>query len=192
MIVIGVSGYAASGKSEFANYLKEKYGFKVFEFSETIEEEAKKLKLLEENLSLEEKKRELSEIGKKIRENYGREDIFALKIIEKIKSEKFGKIVVSGFRNLAEVNAFKKDFGKNFYLIFIEANAKIRYERRKLQDPNFNLTFEEFLERDKRDEKELGLRDLKEVANFVVENNSSLEDFYKKIDLIINLLSSIS
>jgi len=192
MIVIGVSGYAASGKSEFAKYLKEKYRFKVFEFSETIEEEAKKLKLLEENLSLEEKKRELSEIGKKIRENYGREDIFALKIIEKIKSEKLGKIVVSGFRNLAEVNAFKKEFGKNFYLIFIEADAKIRYERRKLQDPNFNLTLEEFLERDKRDEKELGLRDLKEVANFVVENNSSLEDFYKKIDLIINLLSSIS
>ena len=192
MIVIGVSGYAASGKSEFAKYLKEKYGFKVFEFSEIIEEEAKRLKLLEENLSLEEKKRKLSELGKKIREIYGREDIFALKIVEKIKSENFEKIVVSGFRNLVEVEVFKKEFGKNFYLIFIEADAKIRYERRKIQDPNFNLTFEEFLQRDKRDEKELGLRELKEVANFVIENNSSLEDFYKKIDLIINLFSNIS
>jgi len=192
MIVIGVSGYAASGKSEFANYLKEKYGFKVFEFSEIIEEEAKKLNLLEENLSLEEKKRKLSELGKKIRETYGREDIFALKIVEKIKSESLEKVVVSGFRNLIEVKVFKKEFEKNFYLIFIEANAKIRYERRKMQDPNFNLTFEEFLERDRRDEKELGLKELKEIANFVIENNSSLEDFYKKIDLIINSLSSIS
>jgi len=192
MIVIGVSGYAASGKSEFAKYLKEKYGFKVFEFSEIIEEEARKLKLLEENLSLEEKKRKLSELGKKIRENYGREDIFALKIVEKIKSENLEKVVVSGFRNLIEVEVFKREFGKNFYLIFIEVDAKIRYERRKIQDPNFNLSFEEFLERDKKDEKELGLKELKEVANFIVENNSSLEDFYKKIDLIIKSLFGIS
>jgi len=189
MIVIGISGYAASGKSEFAKYLKEKYGFKIFEFSEIIEEEARKLSLLEENLNLEEKKRKLSEIGRKIREIYGREDIFALKIVEKIKSESLEKVVVSGFRNLIEVEVFKKEFGKNFYLIFIEADAKIRYERRKMQDPNFNLTFEEFLQRDKRDEKELGLKELKEVANFIVENNSSLEDFYKKIDLIISSLN---
>ncbi|MEM5820787.1 MAG: AAA family ATPase [Candidatus Aenigmatarchaeota archaeon] len=188
MIILGICGYAASGKSEAAKYLKEKYYFEVFEFSEIIEEEAKKLGLISENLSLEEKKRKLSEVGKIIREKFGRKDIFAIRIIEKIKERSLERVVISGIRSLEEYFAFKNSFGKSFYLIFIEVDAKIRYQRRKLQDKNFNLSFEEFLERDKRDEKELNLKELKDLADFVIENNSSLEDFYKKIDLIVSSL----
>ncbi|MEM5829932.1 MAG: AAA family ATPase [Candidatus Aenigmatarchaeota archaeon] len=188
MIILGVCGYAASGKSEVSNYLKEKYNFEVFEFSDIIEEEAKKLGLISENLNLEEKKRKLSEVGKIIREKFGRKDIFAIKIIEKIKEKNLEKVVVSGIRSLDEYFAFKNAFGKNFYLIFLDVDAKIRYERRKLQDKSFNLSFEEFLERDKRDEKELNLKELKDLSDFIIENNSSLEDLYKKIDLIISSL----
>ncbi|MEM5830851.1 MAG: AAA family ATPase [Candidatus Aenigmatarchaeota archaeon] len=189
MLIIGLSGYAASGKSEAAKYLKEKYNFEIFEFSKIIEEEAIKLNLIQENLSLEEKKRKLSEVGKIIREKYGKEEIFALKIIEKIKANKIKKAVVDGIRSLNEIKAFKDEFNKNFYLIFISADAKIRYERRKLQDKNFNLSFEEFLERDKRDIEILGLDKLEEIADFIIENNSSLEEFYKKLDLIISSIS---
>ncbi|MFH7903219.1 MAG: AAA family ATPase, partial [Candidatus Aenigmatarchaeota archaeon] len=168
MLIIGLSGYAASGKSEAAKYLKEKYNFEIFEFSKIIEEEAIKLNLIQENLSLEEKKRKLSEVGKIIREKYGKEEIFALKIIEKIKANKIKKAVVDGIRSLNEIKAFKDEFNKNFYLIFISADAKIRYERRKSQDKNFNLSFDEFLERDKKDINTLGLDKLEEIADFII------------------------
>lgn len=186
MLIVGLSGYAASGKTEAAKYLKKKYNFEIFEFSKEVEKEAIKLNLIPRNLSLEEKKRKLSEIGKKIREFFENEEIFAIKIIKKIRDKKIEKAVVDGFRSIVEVETFKKEFKKNFYLIFIIANAKIRYERRKLQDKKFNLNFEEFLERDKNDIESLGLNKLEKIANFIIENNSSLEDFYKKIDLIIN------
>ncbi|MEM0243183.1 MAG: AAA family ATPase [Candidatus Aenigmatarchaeota archaeon] len=188
MLIIGLSGYAASGKSEAAKYLKNKYGFETFEFSREIEEEAKKLNLIQEKLSLEEKKRRLSEIGKTIREKYGREDYFAIKIAEKIKKENIDRVTVDGFRNVIEVEVFKKEFNKNFWLIFIKSDAKIRYERRKQQDKFFNLSFEEFLKRDKEDIKNLGLDKIEENSNFIIENNSSLKDFYEKIDLIIKSL----
>lgn len=188
MLVLGISGYAACGKSEAARYLRERHNFEIFEISKEIEEEAQKLGLLDNIIGYEERKRKLSEVGKRIREFYGREDIFAIKIIQKIKDGKFKRIVIDGIRSISEYETFKKEFQKIFYLIFITANDKIRYERRKLQDKYFNLTFEEFLERDKRDSKLLGLEKLEELADFIIENNSSLNDFYKKLDLIINSL----
>ncbi|MEM5875066.1 MAG: AAA family ATPase [Candidatus Aenigmatarchaeota archaeon] len=189
MLVIGLSGYAASGKTEVANYLKEKYNFTVLEFSQIIEEEAKKLGLIKENLGLEEKKRVLSEVGSIIRKKYNDEAVFARLLIKKIVEENKDKVVVTGFRSLNEVEVFREKFKYNFYLIWIETDVKLRYERRKAQDPDFNLSFEEFLERDKNDVIKLGLDKIKEISDIIIENNSNIEDLKKRID---NLLKSIS
>lgn len=189
MLVIGLSGFAASGKTEVANYLREKYSFTILEFSEIIEEEGRRMGLIRGELSLEEKKRVLSDIGAYIRKYYNDNAVFAKLLVNKIVNEKIEKVVVPGFRSVDEVIIFRNKFTNNFYLIWVETDVKLRYERRKLQDPNFNLTFEEFLERDKNDIERLGLNKIREMANFILENNSTILELKKRVDdLIIPLL----
>ncbi|MGC9059056.1 MAG: AAA family ATPase [Candidatus Aenigmatarchaeota archaeon] len=190
MLIIGLTGYAASGKTEIANYLKNSYSFTIIEFSQIIEEEGKKLGLIKEGLSLEEKKRKLSEIGAEIRKKYNNEAIFAEFIVRKILEEKIEKAVVVGFRSLKEVETFRKAFGKNFILVFVYTDAKIRYERRKLQDPSFNYTFEEFLQRDSNDIKNLGLNKMKEASDYLIDNNSSLEDLFRNVDKMLKTIEA--
>lgn len=186
MLILGLSGFAASGKTEIANYLKEKYSFTILEFSQVIEEEAKRMGLMKNNLSLEEKKRVLSEVGAIIRKKYNDEAIFAKFLVKKIMEENTERVVVTGFRSRYEVEVFKDAFKENFYLVWVETDVRLRYERRKLQDPNFNLSFEEFLERDENDSKRLGLDKIKDMANFFIENNSTLDDLKKKVDDFID------
>lgn len=186
MLILGLSGFAASGKTEIANYLKEKYSFTILEFSQVIEEEAKRMGLMKDNLSLEEKKRVLSEVGAIIRKKYNDEAIFAKFLVKKIMEENIERVVVTGFRSRYEVEVFKDAFKEKFYLVWVETDVRLRYERRKLQDPNFNLSFEEFLERDENDSKRLGLDKIKDMANFFIENNSTLDDLKKKVDDFID------
>ncbi|MCX8190805.1 MAG: AAA family ATPase [Candidatus Aenigmarchaeota archaeon] len=188
MLVIGLAGFAASGKTEIANYLKEKHSFKILEFSSVIEEEARKMKLIEGELSMEEKKRKLSEVGALIREYYKNEAIFAELLVKKILSENFDRVVIPGFRSVYEVETFRRAFGEKFLLIWVETDAKLRYERRKIQDQKFNLSFEEFLERDRKDSLRLGMDRLKSQANFTIFNNSSIDDLKKNIDEILENL----
>ena len=184
MIVIGLAGYAGSGKTTVANYLKGKYGFESYTFSDVIEQEARKMGLLRDGVSIEEKKRILSEVGAKIREKYGRKSIFAEMLVEQINNDQPEKVCVDGFRSEEEVETFRKNFS-SFVLIFIRADPKRRYERRKKDDPNMDITLEEFLERDDRDKKIIGMDKMEKMADIIIDNNGSLEELYRKIDKIV-------
>lgn len=184
MLVVGVAGYAGSGKTTVANYLREKYGFRVYTFSQVVEREARKMELLKDNMRLEEKKRILSEVGGLIREKYGKKEIFAEMLVEEIKKELPERICVDGFRSKEEVETFRKNF-ERFVLIFLHADPERRYERRKKDDPNMKITLEEFLERDERDKKVIGMDKMEEMADYIIDNNGSLEELYQKIDDII-------
>lgn len=187
MIVIGVAGFAGSGKTTVANYLKEKYRFKVYTFSDVVEQEARKMGLLKNNASMEEKKRILSEVGGLIRKKYGKKEIFAEFLVEEIKKENPKYVCVDGFRSEEEVETFRKSFPK-FLLIFLHADPEKRYERRKAQDKDMDLSFEEFLKRDERDKKIIGMDKMEEMADIIIDNNGSLEELYRKVDEIVSRL----
>jgi len=187
MIVIGVAGFAGSGKTTVANYLKEKYGFKAYTFSDVIEKEARKMGLLRDGVSLEEKKRILSEVGAQIRAKYGRKSIFAEMLVEQINQERPERVCVDGFRSEEEVETFRKAF-PGFLLIFLHVDPEKRYERRKAEDPNMKITLEEFLERDERDKKVIGMNKMEEMADIIIDNNGALEELYRKVDEVVGRL----
>lgn len=182
LLVIGLTGLASSGKGEVSSYLVEKYGFKKFVFSDVVREEAEKRNLLD-NKSYEEQKNILSKVGEMLRKASGRWDILAVKLVEKIKSGNFEKIVVDGFRSVEEVALFKKSF-ENFYLIFVDADEKIRFARRKLEDPNISMS--DLRQRDKRDIEELGLGKVIGMADFKMSNDENgIENLKKKVDEVL-------
>ncbi|MCD6381495.1 MAG: AAA family ATPase [Candidatus Aenigmarchaeota archaeon] len=185
MIVIGLTGYAGSGKTTVAKYLNKKYGFTVYMFSQIVEREARKMGLLRDGTSLEEKKRILSEVGAKIREKYGRKSIFAEMLVGEINNDRPEKVCVDGFRSEEEVETFRKNFPK-FLLIFLHADPEKRYERRKAEDPGMKMVLEEFLERDERDKKIIGMDKMEKLANIIIYNSGTLEELYKKIDEVVS------
>ncbi|NIM47068.1 MAG: AAA family ATPase [Candidatus Aenigmarchaeota archaeon] len=179
LLVIGITGLASSGKGEFADYLVKKYGFTKLVFSDVLKEEAEKRNLLK-NKNYEEQKNIFSKLGEKLRKESGKWDILAEKLVEKIKSENFEKVVIDGFRSAEEVNLFKKNF-ENFYLVFIDVDEKIRFFRRKREDPTASI--EDFRKRDKRDIEELGLGKVIEMIDFTIKNDKEgLENLQKEID----------
>jgi len=184
LLVVGLTGLASSGKGEVSSYLADRHGFVKLVFSDVLREEAEKRGLLKDK-SYEEQKLALSKLGEQLRKEYGRWDILAVRLIEKIKSSKFEKVVVDGFRSVEEVNLFRKNFEK-FYLIFVDAEEKLRFSRRKLEDPK--ATIENFKERNKRDIEELGLGKVIEMADFKIDNSGTLEDLKDKINYFLNRL----
>lgn len=170
-IIIGITGLARAGKDTVADYIAEKYNFKVFTMSDTLKGECMKR-------NLEITKDNLSKIGDAMRKEFGN-DIVAVKTIEKAKN--FPKSIITGVRSPEETDLFKRA-SSHFILLSIAADDKKRFERRSERDPN---TETEFFARDERDMKNKGLGDVLEMSDHDIENNGTLDELYEKLDTFI-------
>jgi dephospho-CoA kinase len=179
---IGIVGPIASGKEEFANYFIKKYGFGTFSLSTILHMELTKRGV--EPV----KRKTLQDIGDELRRTYGG-DVLAKRAIEILNHD--GKsVIITGIRNPAEVDYLNKI--KNFILVAVVADDKIRYDRmRRRGKPWDPKTWEDFQIVNKRD---LGIGQDKtgqqvgetlKLAHFRFENNGTLALIYKKIEKFI-------
>ncbi len=167
-------GKARSGKDTIADFLVKEFGFKKFVFSSILEEELIKQgkKVSKENMVL---------LGDELRKKFGM-NFIAVKLLEKVSDEQ--KIVFVGARSVEEVELIKQKFPQ-LKLILITAEKEKRFERRNELDSN---SLEKFSERDKIDAEKKGMNKLFELADFKLENNSSLDDLLQKTsDLMYNI-----
>lgn len=182
-MIIGLTGKNGSGKGVAADFLKE-MGYQYHSLSDVIREEMtkKKITITRENLI---------KFANEMRTSYG-PSILAEKILVKLDVDK--NYVVDSIRNPFEVETLRKR--KDFHLIVIEAEPKIRFERTKARArENDPMTYEEFL---KIDAAEAGSRDpasqqlnrTQELADAAVENNGSLDEFHDQLKQVIRLLSA--
>jgi dephospho-CoA kinase len=186
MLVIGLTGFAGSGKSTVARYLKEKYNFRTLTISDVLKEAALNRGFITGKEPLEEMKEKLSAFGDILRKETGKQFILGEIVAEKVKnliSQGEERVCVDGFRSVGEVEIFKHNF--NFYLIYIYVDEKIRFERRKAEDPNADP--KAFHERDQHDIKK-GMAETVAIADFKVDNSGSFENTRKQIDKIITKL----
>lgn len=177
MIVLGLTGFAGSGKSTVAAYLK-KYGFELLSFSDVLREEANKRGLLKD-VPLEQQKMILSQFGNAWRAQTGKREIIAERLVEKIKTADFKKVIVDGFRSPEEVELFRARFD-NFKLIYVTAEQFTRFERRQHEDSAASK--EMFFRRDAMDMKEKGLGDVVQMADMTIKNNSTFVVLFKQLD----------
>jgi dephospho-CoA kinase len=178
-MIIGLTGRIASGKGVIKDFLQEK-GFKYLTLSDVVREEAAQRGIPIERSSLQ-------ELGNEVRKKEGAGS-WMRRLIKKIQPG--FDYVIDGIRNPGEVDELRKIPG--FYLIAVDAPQETRFKRflsrAKPSDPK---TWEEFLEIDNRDfgeEDPLGQQVGKcmEMGNFKLINDSILEKFQKKIEMIFN------
>ncbi|RLF43462.1 MAG: dephospho-CoA kinase [Thermoplasmata archaeon] len=172
MKVIAFTGLPGSGKSEAVNVAKE-MGIKVVRMGDEIRKEARKM-------GLELNDKNLGKIADEMRREHGM-DIWARRCLPEIKND---MVIIDGIRNIEEVELFRQHI-KNFILIAIHASPNTRYERMMKRGREDDSLSEEDLK--ERDERELrwGIGNAVAMADIVVANEGSLDEFRKKIKKIL-------
>lgn len=179
-IILGLAGEIASGKGTASLYLQENFKAGTYRFSTALRDVAKRM-------HLEESRQNLQKISTLFRENFDK-NILSRVIAEDVKKDNKQLVVIDGVRRMADIEYLKRLEG--FFLVYIEAEMKKRYQRLILRGENsddLSKTFEQFQE-DQQREAELQIKDLKSKADFVLDNNQTKKDFYLQIDKLIKSL----
>ena len=175
-MVIGLTGANASGKGEAAEYLKSK-GFVCHSLSDILREEARVngIEPSRENLII---------LGNKLRLEKG-PSILAELAIKKIKDKR--NYIIDSIRNPFEIKALRRL--KGFELVGIDAPAETRFNRilsrNRAGDPK---TLEDFIEKERKEnisaDTNQQLKNCLKLADRIIINDSTIEEFHKKIDEI--------
>ncbi len=172
MKAVAFTGLPGSGKSE-AVHVAEEAGLKVIKMGDEVRAEAARRKLLIND-------KNLGGIANEMREREGA-GIWARRCLGKLKGD---EVVIDGIRNIEEVETFRKNID-DFILIAIHASPKTRYERltrRGREDDSLSL--EDINRRDKR-ELGWGIGNVVSMADIILTNEGSLEEFRGKIKQIL-------
>lgn len=174
--ILAFVGMPASGKSEAASVLLQK-GITVINMGDIIREEVVRRGLEPTDVNT-------GGVGTDIRKKEGK-DAVARRCIPKIKAANEDFVGIDGVRSVPEVECFKEAFGDDFTLVSVDSPLEIRFERvleRKRSDDMKDISALKI-----RDERELGwgMGEAMQIADTVVENNGTLEDFRKKITALV-------
>jgi len=181
-IILTLVGQSSSGKGTICQYINEKYDGGSCRYSTIFRDIADRLYLPQsrENLQI---------ISILLRQQLG-DDLLA-RIIAK-DAEKINKkiITVDGARRISDLIELKKLPG--FYLIYVDADERVRYERivsRRENTDDQTKTFQDF-QKDAMAETELRIADMKKEADFVINNDGTLEELQKHIDELIKKIQA--
>jgi dephospho-CoA kinase len=174
MLILGITGQPASGKDTVADYLKEK-GFQKFTFGDILREEMTAIGL---PLDRESMSKYSSEQKNKLGNDY-----LCFEILKRVK----GNTTTPGVRSVKEVETFKKEIGEKFKLLTVQAPIEKRYEWIKLrQREGDNISYEKFKAQEEKERNDpSGAHEVDkviELADFSIENNSTKEELFRKVD----------
>lgn len=178
MQVIGVTGLPGSGKSVVAR-VANNLGFNVIRMGDVIRDEALK------------RNEGIGETAIKLRKEYGKY-VVAERCVEMIKeaSHKSSKeknekkYIIEGIRSPAEVEIFRKHFGK-FKVIAIFSSPKTRFmrlKRRNRSDDSSELS--EFKNRDQR-ELNFGIGNAISTSDYMIVNEGPIWKYKNSIRIIL-------
>lgn len=180
MLVLGLIGKRACGKNIFAEYIKDRYGFRLLDYTRDV------LAPVLEGQGKQVTRENLATLAMGLRELHG-EDILTRRLCRKVRRGQ--NIVISGIRFPAEVAYLRRAFGGCFKFIALEADAKLRYERARNRGAKGEkaLSFREFIRLERLPTERI-IPGTMRLADFSVANNKTPKDLYKRIDRIMDKL----
>ncbi|MEA3272890.1 MAG: AAA family ATPase [Patescibacteria group bacterium] len=185
-MIIGLTGTFAAGKDTVANYLKNK-GFFYTSLSDFIREECDR-RSISKNLD------NLIKTANELRVLHG-SNYLAKLALEKIKNTNTKKALVVSIRNLEEYRELRKN--PDFKLIAIDAPIELRYQRAINRGGDKDqISFEKFKMLEEKEmaspkENEMQMRPIIKSANYIINNESTVDELYKKVDGILEKFNKI-
>ncbi|TXI35211.1 MAG: hypothetical protein E6Q53_00230 [Candidatus Moraniibacteriota bacterium] len=176
-VIIGIAGEIACGKDTVGKYLAEKHGALSLRFSQPLRD-------ILDRMSLDQNRENMARLSLHLRKGFG-EDIFSKIMLAEAKKSDKDLVIVDGVRRSFDIVHMETE--PDFYFVYVEASPETRYERltkRRQNTDDASKTLAQF-EKDALLESETQIRDLKERADFVVNNDGTLEELQKQIDDIV-------
>jgi dephospho-CoA kinase len=177
-IIIGLVGKIACGKEAVKKYLVSKFDAEECRFSTPLRDVLNRM-------GVDASRENLQKVSTVLRQSFG-DDLLAKTIA--IDSSKLDEeiVVIDGVRRLSDIKYLKEL--NNFYLVSVEADSKLRYERtvsRKENTGDDKKTYEQFI-LDEQAEADREIPVVMETAKYVLDNNGTLEELFFQIDGLIN------
>jgi len=173
--LIGLTGTNGSGKGEVAAFFQQR-GYAYSSLSDLIRDELEKEGKPTTRNSLIQK-------GNQMRERDGA-DVLARLVLRNIK----GNTVVDSIRNPHEVEYLRTH--NDFILLAIDAPVEIRFERAKKRGREESVSsLQEFIakEAEEMTNRQTGqqLKNCIQLADFKIQNDSTLENLYEKLEKFV-------
>lgn len=176
-----ICGYTCAGKTTISQYLAEKYNYIHIEASDFMYLNYLRRHGAEKDISIS----KFAEDALKIQPHIAARDI-----VEYIDDFRSLPIVISGFRNIKELELIKSTFQylEELKFIFLNASQEIRFTRfNKRKRNNLTVKLDEFAKLDKQQEA-MGLAEIsKEKHVYQIDNEDTIPDFLSKSETCLCL-----
>ena len=177
MIIIGITGTLGAGKGTIVDYLTDNKGFRHYSVRQFLIEEIEK-QVLPVNRDT------MTEVANKLRANHS--PSYIIEQLYKTAVRNGGNAIIESIRTPGEVEFLKKQ--GNFYLIAVDADPTIRYDRITLRaSETDHITFDTFIANEKREftatnPNNQNLSRCIQLADIVLKNNGNIDELYKQIE----------
>lgn len=178
-IILGITGSNGAGKGMIVEYLVNNKEFEHLSASGLITQE-----IIKRNIPI--NRDNMIMVGNDLRAKFGAGYIAEELLKRAEKSE--NNVIIESIRTLGEVKKLKEVGG---LLVAVEANQKLRYKRILLRGGSKDgVSFKEFMDQEKRekesdDPNKQNLLACKKAADYLIENNGSIEELNEKIEKLL-------
>jgi dephospho-CoA kinase len=177
MKVIGIIGSKGSGKDTLASYISKKYGAGHHAHSEILSDLLTIIRVPKTRMN----KIKLVQLRKAFGEN-----VLINALNKKLVQENRDTQVITGIRFDNELENIRQ-YDRNL-VIYIDAPLEKRFEwqkERKQYAGDEDMSFEEFVRIGEKEETEIHIQRLGQLADHRIENDADLQTLYTKVDEII-------
>jgi dephospho-CoA kinase len=181
MLIIGITGTLGAGKGTIVDYLLKEKGFLHFSVRAFIAEEITRrgMAVNRDSMVL---------VANGLRKNnspsYITDCLYEKALITGKNS------IIESIRTPGEVYSLREK--GSFYLLAIDADPKVRYERISLRKSETdNISFETFLDNEKRemnstDPNAQNIKKCMDLADFKLWNNGTMEQLNRQVEAVLN------
>ena len=183
MIILGITGTLGAGKGTIVDYLVAEKGFSHYSVRAWLLQKVR-------TAGLPENRDSLFNVANELRAQYGPSDVTDQLYEIAVASGK--DCVIESIRTPGEIDSLRKK--GNFYLLAIDADPKIRFERIVLrQSETDKISYQTFLENEARemtttDPAKQNLRRCIEMTDFTIRNDGSRKELTDQLEKILPLI----
>ena len=184
--VIGIAGRNVCGKGTAVEYFLKQHDGESFRYSTRLTQTLKQYRIPDD-------RKNLQDLSTLLRQRWG-EDLLARNMLQDCLDSPKRYVVIEGIRRPSDVELVIKEFGDRYTLVWIEAEAEVRYERmrRRTEKVGENvMAWEEFLKREEA-EPERQLDVIKAAARYHIDNNGTQERYLAQLASLAHELDPVA
>jgi dephospho-CoA kinase len=173
--IIGIVGEQAGGKGMAADLIRKHYGGQRLTISSILRRTL-------DSLNLEVTRDNLINLALVLKKGFG-QPVLMKAMLKEVEDEDSDLVIVDGLRMPGDPEVFREAYEDSFFLIYVTADQRVRYERsvkRGEKVGESDAAFEEFAAKENLETEKL-IAEVGKTADFKIENNGTAEELEEKI-----------